>query len=287
MKGNDNLKSKRRLSQSDISLLMGVATQVAISIHNAMSYKEIQESRERESKLRILFEKYVPAPIIKRYADSEETELFRGEEFSITVMFLDIRGFTASSEAMDAKDVVSFLNQFFEQCSAIITEQGGHINKYTGDGFLAIFGAPEPLESHPTLAFNAALEILRFSSSISLGKKAMGLGIGLHAGRAILGNIGSQTKIEYTAVGDTVNIAARLQEITKQFQECPIILSRETWEALQGHPEYHTIRNLGEQVVRGKREKLEAFGWGLPEKSSASSSDDLTESLPLKNFNKS
>lgn len=282
----DNLKSKRRLSQSDISLLMGVATQIAISIHNAMSYKEIQESRERESKLRQLFEKYVPAPIIKRYTDSEETELFRGEEFSITVMFLDIRGFTASSRAMKAKDVVSFLNGFFEQCSAIIMEQGGHINKYTGDGFLAIFGAPEALENHTTLAFNAALKILHFSSSINLGKKTMGLGIGLHAGGAILGNIGSQTKIEYTAVGDTVNTAARLQEITKQFQDFPIILSRETWEKLRGHPEHDCIQNLGEQIVRGKREKLEAFGWGFPERSSRPYSADLPEPIPLRNFRK-
>jgi adenylate cyclase len=250
------------LSQSDISLLSGVATQIAISIHNALSYQKIQESRERESKLRQLFERYVPAPIIKRYTDSKETELFRGDELAITAMFLDIRGFTTSSETMDAKDVVSFLNGFFDKCSAIISEEGGHINKYTGDGFFAIFGAPEPMANHALLAFNAALKILEFSANINLAGKTMGLGMGLHAGKAILGNIGSQTKIEYTAVGDTVNTAARLQELTKQFQDFPIIISKDTFDKLGGHPEHDLLKYLGEQTVRGKKEKLEAYGFG-------------------------
>ena len=257
----DNLSSKRRLDQSDMSILMGIAPQIAISIHNAMSYEQLQQSKEREQNLRELFEKYVPAPIIKRYTNSKEVDLFRGEESIITAMFLDIRGFTSSSETMDAKDVVAFLNGFFDKCSSIISEEGGHINKYTGDGFLAIFGAPEPLANHALLAFNAALKILSFSSEIYLAGKTIGLGMGLHVGKAILGNIGSQTKIEYTAVGDTVNTAARVQEFTKQFYDFPIIMSRQTWKQLAGHPEHQAIKNLGEQVVRGKKEKLEAFGF--------------------------
>ena len=257
----DNIKTKRRLEQSDMSLLMGIAPQIAISIHNAMSYEKLQESKEREQNLRELFEKYVPAPIIKRYLDSKDVDLFQGEEANITSMFLDIRGFTSSSETMEAKNVVSFLNRFFEECSAIITQQGGHINKYTGDGFLAIFGAPEPLEDHTTLSFNAACKILALSHHVTLGKNPIAIGIGIHTGKAILGNIGSQTKIEYTAVGDTVNTAARLQEFTKNFQDYPIIMSRETWNRLAKHPYHSAIRNLGPQTVRGKREKLEAFGF--------------------------
>ena len=89
----------------------------------------------------------------------------------------------------------------------------------------------------------------------------MEVGIGLHTGRAILGNIGSQTKIEYTAVGDTINTAARLQEFTKIFHEFPIIMSRDAWDEMVGHPYHHEIRNLGMQKIRGKKEKLEAFGF--------------------------
>lgn len=257
----DNIKSKKSLSQTDISLLMGIAPHIAISIHNAMSYQRVQESREREESLRKLFEKYLPAPIIKQYVDSGEMDLFRGDEISITAIFLDIRGFTSSSETMEARETVSFLNDYFERCSHLISEGNGHINKYTGDGFLAIFGAPEPLENHPTMAFNAAGKILDMSGKFILGGRPMGIGIGLHTGMAILGNIGSQTKMEYTAVGDTVNTAARLQELTKFFHDYPIIMSRDAWEALKEHPYHGAITNLGMQQIRGKKEKLEAFGF--------------------------
>ena len=257
----DNLKSKKPLSQSEISLLMGIAPQIAISIHNAISYQRLQESKEIEHNLRKLFEKYVPAPIIKQYVDSEEVDLFSGEESFITALFLDIRGFTASSEAMDARNVVLFLNEYFERCSLAITKENGHINKYTGDGFFAIFGAPEKLENHAILAFNAACKILELSERLILEGKPMRVGIGLNTGRAILGNIGSQTKIEYTAVGDAVNTAARLQEFTKLFHEFPIIMSRDSWKELAEHPYHPGLTNLGMQKIRGKKEKIEAFGF--------------------------
>ena len=89
----------------------------------------------------------------------------------------------------------------------------------------------------------------------------MSIGIGLHTGKAILGNLGSQTKMEYTAVGDTINTAARLQELTKFFHDYPIIMSRHAWEELAGHPYHGAIANLGMQLIRGKKEKLEAFGF--------------------------
>ncbi|MCG6534508.1 MAG: GAF domain-containing protein [Syntrophales bacterium LBB04] len=257
----DNMKSKRPLSQSDMSLVMGIATQIAISIHNAMSYQKLQESKEREQNLRELFEKYVPAPVIKRYVDSREVDLLRGEESSITAMFLDIRGFTSSSEAMDAKDVVSFLNSYFEKCSVAVVEGKGHINKYTGDGFLAIFGAPEPLESHVSLAFTAACKILEMTRAFILGGRTMGVGIGIQTGRAVLGNIGSQTKIEYTAIGDTVNTAARLQDFTRHFNDYPIIMSKSVWDELADHPDHQGIRNLGRLKIRGKKERIEVFGF--------------------------
>ena len=257
----DNLTSKRPLTKSDMSLLMGIASQTAISIINAMSYQKVQESKEREHNLRKLFEKYVPAPIIKQYVDSEEVDLFRGEESFITALFLDIRGFTSSSEFMDARKVVSFLNEYFEKCSLVISKENGHINKYTGDGFFAIFGAPEKVENHTILAFNAACKILELSERLILEGNTMGVGIGLNTGRAILGNIGSQTKIEYTAVGDTVNTAARLQEFTKLFHEFPIIMSRNAWKELAEHPYHPALTNLGMQKIRGKKEKLEAFGF--------------------------
>jgi class 3 adenylate cyclase len=257
----DNLMSKRPLNESDMSLLTGVATQIAISIHNAQSYQKIQESRERERSLRRLFEKYVPAPVIKRYANSEDVDLFKGEEHSITALFLDIRGFTSSSESLEPGDVVSFLNSYFNKCSMLISEANGHINKYMGDGFFAVFGAPEPLPNHVIVAFNTARKILDMSKDLALKGRPMKIGIGLNTGKAVVGNIGSETKIEYTAIGDTVNIAARLQEFTKYFQNFPIIMSRAVRETLEEHPDRQAIVNLGSHKIRGKKENLEAFGF--------------------------
>ena len=248
----DNIQSKRPLSQSDISLLSGIATQIAISIHNAMSYQQLKESEEREQSLRKLFEKYVPAPVIKRYVDSKAVDLFRGEEASITVLFLDIRGFTSSSETMDARDVVSFLNSFLEKCSFVVIEGKGHINKYTGDGFLAIFGAPEPLKDHVIQAFSTACKLLQIAKDFILGGQPMAVGIGIHTGRAILGNIGSQTKIEYTAIGDMVNTAARLQEFTRQFNDSPLIMSRAVWEELATHPDHRSRHESGKASDSGE-----------------------------------
>lgn len=257
----DNIQSKQPLRKSDISLLMGIAPQIAVSIHNAMSYQALQESREREKNLRKLFEKYVPGPVIKRYVDSKETDLFRGEELPISVFFMDIRGFTSKAEKMAAKDVVSFLNTFFEDCCRIISEENGHINTYTGDGLFAIFGAPEPLNHHAAFAFNAACRILTMSNSVMLNNEGIRIGIGMNTGKAILGNIGSETKIEYTAIGDTVNTANRLQDLTKSFKAYPIIMSRQTWEELEGHPAHEAISALGMHKIRGKQDRIAAFGF--------------------------
>ena len=277
----DNLKSKRALRKSDMSLLMGIAPQIGISIHKAMSYQKLQESKESEQNLRKLFEKYVPAPVIKRYVDTKEVDRFWGEETSITALFLDIRDFTSSTETMDAMDVVSFLNDYFEKCSLVISEENGHINKYTGDGFFAIFQAPGPSENHTIMAFNAACKITELGGNFKLRGKPMEIGIGLHTGRAILGNIGSQNKIEYTAVGDTVNTAARLQEFTKVFHEFPLIMSRDVWEKLVKHPSHHAIKNLGNQKIRGKTESLEAFGFHLPADRPSSMAQGERGFLPL------
>jgi class 3 adenylate cyclase len=269
----DNIRSKRTLSQTDISLLTGVSRQISISINNAMSYQKLKESKERESSLRKLFERYVPASVIRRYVSG--LDLFKGEEAFITALFLDIRDFTASTENMNVVNVVSFLNEYFDRCSAIISEEHGHINKYTGDGFLAIFGAPEPLSNHITMGFKAACRILDLSKKMVMGNKSIQIGIGLHTGRVILGNLGSKTKMEYTAIGDTINTAARLQELTKQFREFPLIMSKDVRDGIDsGHIGYKGISNLGLRMIRGKKDTLEIFGFNNSEDYSSS---DLRE----------
>jgi len=112
------------------------------------------------------------------------------------------------------------------------------------------------------MGFSAACRILKLSNEMVLGGIPIEIGIGLHTGRAILGNLGSRTKIEYTAIGDTINTAARLQELTKQFEEFSLIMSRDVLDGIDpGHPFYKSIINLGQRMIRGKKDTLEIFGF--------------------------
>ncbi len=260
------------------TLMVGIVLYLEYLEQNDFSKKE---SNNPEQNLRTLFEKYVPAAIITRYLDSEEVDLFQGIGSWVTILFLDIRDFTAISEKMGAKNVVSFLNAYFEKCSHVISEENGHINKYTGDGFLAIFGAPEPLSHHTVCAFNAASRILDLSKDFILGGESIKIGIGLHTGKAILGNIGSKTKIEYTAIGDTVNTAARLEEVTKLFNTFPIVMSQDVRKALALHPHYSFITSLGKQKIRGKEQELEAFGFNSSITSTPPQAQTVDDFLPL------
>ncbi|MFC2091344.1 adenylate/guanylate cyclase domain-containing protein, partial [Elusimicrobiota bacterium] len=257
----DNPRHGRVLNQTDMSMILGIASQIAIGINNTYSYRALQRSREVEVNLRKLFEKYVPAPVIKKYLDTKDRDLFRGEVIYISILFLDIRNFTTGAEKMSARGVVSFLNDFFEKCSMIISEEGGHINKYTGDGFLAIFGAPEYYEDHTMRIFKAASRIESVAGMFSLAGDPVSVGIGIHTGRALVGNIGSNSKIEYTAIGDVVNTAERVQEFSKVFEEYPIILSGDTWMKLKDHSSFSSIVNLGMHKIRGKKNKMELYGY--------------------------
>ncbi|KPL26787.1 MAG: hypothetical protein AMS23_00035 [Bacteroides sp. SM1_62] len=116
------------------------------------------------------------------------------------------------------------------------------------------------------MGFNAACRILDLSKGMVMSNKPIQIGIGLHTGRVILGNLGSKTKMEYTAIGDTINTANRLQELTKQFREFPLIMSKDVRNGINpSHAGYKGISNLGLRMIRGKRNTLEIFGFNNSE----------------------
>ncbi|MBK8394882.1 MAG: adenylate/guanylate cyclase domain-containing protein [Leptospiraceae bacterium] len=144
-----------------------------------------------------------------------------GETKEVSVLFVDIRGFTTISEKLPPSEVVRWLNQYFEQMSRCITQEKGLINKFIGDAILAVFGAPIPLENHAKSALKAALEMRKQSQLLSQefqnqGLPELNIGIGIHSGPALVGNIGSMSRLEYTVIGDTVNIASRIESHCKQ-----------------------------------------------------------------------
>ncbi len=171
-----------------------------------------------------------------------------GELRDITVMFCDLAGFTGFSEKTSPAEVVGFLNRYFELAQNVVSAHGGIINKFIGDAFMAIFNAPVPLEKHAEAAIAAAEEFRE--KYAALAQEKPGIRLGLHSGEVLAGRIGSEQRQEYTVIGDTVNIAARIEALGKKVGE-NLLLSESTArlasEGLRNQP-----RKIGKIMLRGK-----------------------------------
>lgn len=146
-----------------------------------------------------------------------------GDEVEVTILFADIRNFTALSERHTPAEVVSMLNQYFSEMVRAITQHGGTVNKFIGDAIMAVFGAPKKLGNHAESAVLAAHEMLARLEAHNYLQSAKGepifdIGIGLHSGNVIAGNIGAESRKEYTVIGDAVNLASRVEGLTKQYE---------------------------------------------------------------------
>lgn len=191
------------------------------------SFQTVQERNTIIS----LFGQHVSPAVVGRLLD--EKQIFQSERQNVCVMFLDIRNFTPFSEQNAPEAVVDYLNTLLDYMIVIVDSHHGIINKFLGDGFMAVFGAPLA-NANPSLdAVQAALEIIATTEAhVTAGRIApTRLGIGLHTGDAITGTIGSSLRKEYTIIGDTVNLAARVEQLNKQLNS-QLLLTEETWDAL-------------------------------------------------------
>lgn len=202
--------------------------------------------REREA-LRSAMGAYVHPDIARRVL--EEGELLEGIEADASVLVLDVRGFTALSDQMAATEAVAFLNQLFSSVVPIVDARGGHVNKFLGDGLLAVFGVPERLEDHADRAVAAAREIVRQVRDDYRG--AVRIGIGINSGPVVAGTIGGGAHLEYGLIGDTVNVAARIEQLTKDVSDS-ILIS----EATRSRCSSVVTEPRGAVTLRGKREEI-------------------------------
>lgn len=175
-------------------------------------------------------------------------------------MFSDIRNFTSISESLPPEEVVNFLNQYFEAMNKVIFKYGGTLDKYIGDAIMCFWNAPVKQEDHYYRAVMCAQEMIEelknVNKSLELqGKPLIKIGVGIHCGCAIVGNVGSHQIMEYTAIGDTVNIASRIQDLTKEFKSS-IIISEVVNELVKDKVE---TESLGKIVIRGKTKDIELF----------------------------
>jgi len=184
-----------------------------------------------------------------------------GDEAEVTVLFADIRNFTTLSEKHSATEIVEMLNQYFSEMVVAITSHGGTVNKFIGDAIMAVFGAPKILTNHAESAVNAALEMqARLSAHNFLQaakeKPQFEIGIGLHSGSVIVGNIGSEKRKEFTVIGDTVNTASRVESLTKEFRTT-LIVTQNVVDRLEGKD--FDIGNLGSVIVKGRSQETEIY----------------------------
>ncbi len=212
---------------------------------------------ERE-RLRDAFGRYV-APELAEQVMKHGVSM-GGTLVRATVIFIDIRGFTSLSEQLAPALVVSLLNRYFAAVSPPIREQGGFINKFGGDSLLAVFGAPVPTKDHEACAVRAAIGVRKALAEFNVREQAEGrmplrIGIGIHAGEMIAGSVGSPDRMEYTVIGDVVNVAARLQALTKDLG-VDVLFSRAVHEKVQ---DLVPTRTLVPTSVRGKSDPLEVY----------------------------
>lgn len=216
--------------------------------------------RRRSRRLRGLFAQYVPAEVVAQLVEQPGLVRLGGEAREITVMFTDLAGFTGMSERLSAEQTVEVLTAYFNAMTPVIHRHGGTVDKYIGDAIMAFWGAPLPDTAHAEHAVRAAIEMQAAMERLAgelreCGLPPVAMRIGLHSGAAVVGNVGSDIRFSYTAVGDTVNLAARLEGANKAFGT-GILLSDATAARL---PPGLPLRVLDVVVVKGKSEPVRVF----------------------------
>ncbi len=248
------------------------ATLVLLAIGVAL-YRAFYENRRRE-RMQGLFGRYVSDQVVQELVRTGEEPALGGELRTVTVLFLDIQKFSTMSEALSPQQIVALLNTYLGEAARAVDAEGGTLDKFTGDGLMAVFGAPLPHADHAARAVRAALAMAQAARTAAVGFDpmllALGLtpfrvGIGLHTGQAVLGSIGSTKRSEYTAIGDAVNVAARVEGLSREL-DATIVLTHEAWQAsgtLVKTGPWHTMqvkgRRTGVQVaaVRDEQQVIE------------------------------
>jgi adenylate cyclase len=216
------------------------------------------ESIEERNRVVRMFGQYVSPAVVERLL--RQTEL-GSENRHVCVMFFDIRDFTSFSERTTPGEVVRYLNALFEAMVDIVNRHNGIVNKFLGDGFMAVFGAPLSDGQDSRNAVRAALEMIRRAEELVKAGviPKTKIGIGLHAGSAVTGNVGSATRKEYTVVGDVVNLASRIEQLNKQF-DSQVLASEAVWTSVSaGGGVGCQACPLGPITVKGRDAPVEVF----------------------------
>jgi adenylate cyclase len=211
--------------------------------------------------LKLAFSHYVPPAVVDGLVSGADRLRLGGEKRDLTVLFSDIRGFTAMSEAMAPEDLVKLMNEYFTAMTDKVFEHRGSLDKYIGDAIMAVYGAPVGQSTHAALACRTALEMLTVLDELKTGWQPLGLpaidiGIGINTGSMIVGNMGSASRFSYTVVGDSVNVASRIEGLNKTYGT-NILVSEYTYELVKD--EFPFAREIDDIRVRGRQQPVRLY----------------------------
>lgn len=239
--------------------LGSVVAAAAVGVAGRVVSDLLDQARERR-RLRGAFAGYVSPEVLGEILAGRLEPGLGGRRRRVCVLFSDIRGFTTLSEGLEPEAVIGLLNRYFEQWTAAIRGQQGTVDKFIGDGIMAFFGAPQDSPDPARAGLDAAVDMLHRLAALNRelgaeGRPELTIGIGLHLGEAVIGHVGGSERHEYTAIGDTVNVASRLEGLTKDL-DAAIACSREVAEALGGDG----FESVGERTLKGHT-PMEVLVW--------------------------
>ena len=216
-------------------------------------------SQHKEMKIRNIFQKYVPKDVIDKFFEDPESML-TGENRVLSILFSDIRRFTTISEGLAPDELVESLNKYFEFMVDVISEHNGIVDKYIGDAIMAFFGAPVHHKDDALQSVLAGLDMIEkleeFNKwQITHGREVWDFGVGINYGVVTIGNIGSEKKMDYTVIGDMVNLASRMEGLTKLYKE-PLLISESLYKKVSRDL---PCRMIDKVIVKGKTESVKIY----------------------------
>jgi adenylate cyclase len=248
----DDLQSgTERVAAGDFSARVPVVTSDETG-RLAASFNQMVAGLQERARLREAFGAFVDPGLAERVLE-EGTEL-EGEEVEVTVLFVDIRDFTAFAERASAREVVAELNRFYDYVVPLLVHHGGHANKFVGDGLLGVFGAPDRLPDHADRGVSAALQIAEVVEEAYVGE--LRVGIGVNSGPVVAGTLGGGGRVEFTVIGDTVNTAARVEEATRETGDVVLVTEATCRLLRHDHGGFVERRDV---PLKGKSERVRLY----------------------------
>jgi len=244
----------------------------------------LQANRQRQQIYRH-FQDYVPRAVVEKLAQQHDYGHIQPERRDMTVLFMDIRGFTSIAEQLPPGELADMINQVLSPVTRIIHEQGGTIDKYMGDAVMAFWGAPVAQSDHAQRAVQAALQILEAIEQLNTDLHSRNfpkirVGIGINSGHMTVGNMGSDFRLSYTVIGDAVNIASRLEGLTKEY-DTDLLIGQATAEQLD---DTVPCTNLGQSMIKGRKNLIRIYTPVAAESARTANASQPTESsLPARN----